>query len=45
MTSTFEQSVYATFIFLYNSFMLHFNVICSLRYRIKIVLENDEDFC
>jgi len=45
MTSTFEQSVYASFLFCIIHLCYILNVICSLRYRIKIVLENAEDFC
>jgi hypothetical protein len=45
MTSTFEQSVYVSFLFCIIHLCYILNVICSLRYRIKIVLENSEDFC
>jgi hypothetical protein len=45
MISTFEQSVYISFLVCIIHLCYILNVICSFRYRIKFVLENAEDFC
>jgi hypothetical protein len=44
MTSTFEQSVYVSFLVCIIPLCYIWNIICSLRHRIKIVSENTEDF-